>query len=122
MVQKKKIAVIDDDENVRLATHGLLRSFGFSVQTYASAEEFLQVREDPEPHCIVSDVCMPGMSGFELYAHVETWASRPPFVFITARDENLDVRIGDRDLHILRKPFDARSLVSSIEEAMAQSS
>ena len=62
----KTISVIDDDQSVRSSTEGLLRSYGYRVRVYISADEFLASEDSLDCDCIVSDVQMPGKSGYEL--------------------------------------------------------
>jgi len=60
------LAVVDDDADVRVALTRLVSSAGFAVETFASGAEFLHSLEDHEPDCVVLDVHMPEMSGFEI--------------------------------------------------------
>src|ERR1700758_3283884 len=81
------ISVIDDDASVRAATDNLLSSHGYSVHTFASAEEFLQSPRLHDCSCIVVDVQMPGMSGLDLLGRLRTQGHHTPFIFITAFPE-----------------------------------
>src|ERR1700744_4567822 len=81
------IAVIDDDASVRTATNNLLSSHGYLVDTFASAEEFLQSARLNESACVVADVQMPTMSGLDLLAHMRNEGYAAPFIFITAFPE-----------------------------------
>ena len=78
------IAIVDDDESVRSAIHGLLKSAGLKTQLFASAEEFLQSGQYSETACLISDIRMPGMSGLELQARLAEEDCRIPIIFITA--------------------------------------
>ena len=60
------LAVVDDDDDVRVALRRLVSSAGFAVETYASGAEFLRSVDDHEPDCVVLDLHMPRMSGFEV--------------------------------------------------------
>jgi CheY-like chemotaxis protein len=62
------VAVIEDDESYRVAVRRLLKSEGFRVQSFASAEEFLNSGQQQETGCLISDIRMPGMSGLDLQA------------------------------------------------------
>jgi FixJ family two-component response regulator len=64
------ISIIDDDASVRTATTRLLRSMGFSVYAFASAQEFLSSPQLSETSCVIADVQMPGMSGVELQEYL----------------------------------------------------
>ena len=70
MSEDPMIAIIDDDEAVRVATESLVRSLGFGTSTFASAEEFLRSPRLRDAACLITDVQMPGMSGAELQAQL----------------------------------------------------
>ena len=72
------IAVIDDDASVRATTDSLVRSLGYTVHTFASAEEFLRSNRLDDLSCVIADVQMPGMSGVELQAHLLSQGYRVP--------------------------------------------
>src|ERR1700730_19316327 len=78
------VAIIDDDASVRATTDSLVRSLGYIVFTFASAEEFLRSNRLNELSCVIADVQMPGMSGLELQAHLLAQGHRVPFIFFTA--------------------------------------
>ena len=78
------ISIIDDDGSVRAATYNLVRSLGYVVHTFASAEEFLRSPHLDDTSCVIADVQMPAMSGLELQAHLLAQGYRLPFIFITA--------------------------------------
>ena len=67
-VKGKMVAVIEDDESYRVAVQRLLKSAGFSVQSFASAEDFLSSGRQHQTRCLISDIRMPGMSGLDLQA------------------------------------------------------
>jgi len=79
------LAVVDDDADVRVALMRLISSAGFAVETFASGAEFLRVIEDHEPDCVVLDLHMPEMNGFEIQGAL---AGHPgvPVVVITGHD------------------------------------
>jgi FixJ family two-component response regulator len=78
------ISVIDDDEFIRVATKILVRSLGFSVHTFASAEDYLQSNHVEDTSCLITDVQMPGMNGIELQSLSHEQGCRTPIIFITA--------------------------------------
>ena len=78
------ISIVDDDESVREATKGLVRSLGYGAATFASAEEFLQSNEINDTECVISDVQMPGLSGVELQSQLIAQGNRTPIIFVTA--------------------------------------
>ena len=82
------IAIIEDDASLRRALERLLRASGFEAHAFASAEEFLGSAA-PESHaCLILDIRLPGMSGFELFDHLTASGQPRPVIFITAQDED----------------------------------
>ncbi|HEY6242150.1 MAG TPA: response regulator, partial [Burkholderiales bacterium] len=80
------IAVVDDDPFVLKALERLLRSAGFSVEAFASGAEFLRSADHHQPDCVVLDLHMPEMSGFEVQARLTLAHARVPVVVITGHD------------------------------------
>jgi FixJ family two-component response regulator len=114
------VAIIDDDAPVRAATDSLVRSLGYNVNTFASAEEFLRSNRLDDISCVIADVQMPGMSGVELQAHLLTQGNQVPFIFITAfPDERVRARaLGAGAICYLTKPFDQDSLIQGLQAAL----
>jgi FixJ family two-component response regulator len=114
------IAIVDDDESVRSAIHGLLKSVGLKTQLFASAEEFLQSGQHSEIACLISDIRMPGMSGLELQARLAEEDCRIPIIFITAygdtRMRMQAMRAGA--VEFLGKPFDDKTLLDTVRAAL----
>jgi FixJ family two-component response regulator len=115
------IAVIDDDASVRVSTSSLVRSHGYVVHAFASAEEFLQSDRLTEMSCVISDVRMPGMSGVELQSHLISRGHHLPFIFVTAFPEeaNYARAMEAGAIGFLTKPFDGLSLISSLHTALS---
>jgi FixJ family two-component response regulator len=116
------ISVIDDDASVRTATHNLLSSHGYLVDTFASAEAFLQSARLNESSCVIADVQMPAMSGLDLLTHLRAQGYAAPFIFITAFPED---SIRTRALKagaigFLAKPFAGPALISCLKAALKQ--
>jgi FixJ family two-component response regulator len=114
------VAIIDDDESVRATTDSLVRSLGYIVYTFASAEEFLRSNRLDDFSCVIADVQMPGMSGVDLQAHLLTQGSRVPFIFFTAfPDERIRAQaLRAGAICYLTKPFDGDSLVRGLQAAL----
>ena len=114
------VAIIDDDELVRGALQGLLREAGLSARAFASSEEFLRSGAQHASSCLIVDVRMPGMSGLDLQARLDTEQIRIPIIFITAHgDERMRMqalRAGAADF--LAKPFDDEVLLRSVRAAL----
>ena len=119
MTIKPSIAVIDDDESVREATTGLLRSLGFIAKGFASAEEFLNSNRLRITSCVIADVQMPTMSGLALWGHLAASRNPIPTILITGYpDESIRARaLGAGIKHYLTKPFSEEELLRSIRDA-----
>src|SRR5215212_2971432 len=88
------ISVVDDDESVRESLPDLLREFGFAVEAFSSAEEFLASDYVGETRCLILDIAMPGMSGRDLQRELTRRSQEIPIVFITANgDETVRPRV-----------------------------
>jgi FixJ family two-component response regulator len=115
------ISVIDDDESSRLSLASLMRSLGFRVNSYASADEFLESGTHNSTQCIITDLQMPGTSGIQLKRWLDAQSCRTPVIMITARPEvRLHAEaIASGAFCLLKKPFDAAALVETLEKALA---
>lgn len=116
----KTIAVVDDDASVRIATQNLVRSMGWAVQTFASAEDFLAGAPMAGIDCLITDVQMEGLGGLELAAALRSRGLAIPVIFITAFP---DKRVRERAMaaggvDFFAKPFDGQQLVSCIERVL----
>jgi|SRR5450755_2256746 len=81
-----QVAVVDDEEPVRKAIERLLRSAGMGVETFSSGSEFLDSMNSRQPDCLVLDLHMPDMTGFEVQAHLAQSSTRLPVIVITGHD------------------------------------
>lgn len=115
------ISIIDDDGSVRAATHNLVRSLGYVVNTFASAEEFLRSPRLNDTSCVITDIRMPAMSGLDLQAHLLATGRKFPFIFVTAfsveSDRERAMKAGATCF--LSKPFDGETLIQCLEAALA---
>jgi len=120
MADGRRLAVVDDDASVREALRALLRSAGFAVETFASAEDFLRLGESSGFDCLVLDVRMPGMSGLELQEHLAASGSRIPVLFMSAHaDASLPARAGGgAAVRLLQKPFSDDELLEAIDASL----
>jgi two-component system, LuxR family, response regulator FixJ len=116
------IAIIDDDESIRDSLRTLLRSAGYHVSTFESAEVFLESGVATGTACMILDVRMPGMDGPELQVRLRDQQSRIPIIFITAHDDGpvreRVLRAGAAD--VLNKPFAPAALLSSLQSALGR--
>ena len=119
MVKGSLVSVIDDDESVRESLPDLLREFGFAVQAFSSAEEFLASDYVDQTRCLILDVAMPGMSGPDLHRELTLRRKEIPIVFITAhRDETVRPRLLEQGaVECLFKPFSDTALFEALNAA-----
>ncbi|WP_077147439.1 response regulator transcription factor [Sphingopyxis sp. KK2] len=115
------IAVVDDDRAIRVALSSLLRSEGFRVTAYASAEDFLQSIATTVPDCLLTDIQMTGMSGLDLQDRLSHDMPQLPVFVMTAFPETQirDCAIAGGAHCFLKKPFDALDLLKCIRTALA---
>jgi FixJ family two-component response regulator len=116
----KMVAVVEDDESYRAALQRLLKSAGLSVLAFASAEDFLNSGQQRETGCLIADIRMPGMSGLDLQARLNTEQCPIPTIFITAHGEEkmrLQAMRGGA-VKFLAKPFDGAILLEAVRVAL----
>jgi FixJ family two-component response regulator len=114
------IAVVDDDTAVRTSIDSLVRSLGFLVCVFPSAEEFLESAEFGNADCLITDVQMPSISGVELHEHLTAKGLQIPTIFITAFPEESVRKRGMTGSAIcfLVKPFEAQTLIDCLESTL----
>ena len=114
------IAIVDDDDSIRSALQGLLQSAELPAQSFASAEEFLQSGQRDQIACLIADIRMPGMSGLELQAKLNSERCRIPIIFITAHgDEKMRMQaLRAGAVEFMAKPFDDEALLESVRAAL----
>jgi FixJ family two-component response regulator len=118
--ERPLVAIVDDDDLFRRSAERLVGSAGFRVETFSSAEEFLERGDLAGTACAVLDVRLPGLTGLELQ-HRLISAPRPmPIVFVSAHDEAVvrakALRAGA--IAFLEKPFDDRALIDALRRAI----
>jgi len=114
------IAVVDDDISVRESLQSLIRSVGMEVKVFASAEEFLNSLNGSKIDCLVLDVRLPGMSGFELQRHLVASRRNVPVIFMTAHgydDRARSEAFPDWTVAYLTKPFSEDELLDAVHAA-----
>lgn len=109
------ICIVEDDASVRTATARFLRSIGYEVRTFDSAEAYLTA-DVSGCRCLVCDVRMPGMSGIDLYEKLRAETRAVPTVFITAHAQDVVEKRGWPKTRILGKPFDGSDLARCLED------
>jgi FixJ family two-component response regulator len=119
-VRTPLISIVDDDESVRIGMTSLVRSLGYEVQSYESAEDFLQSQERHGSSCLISDIQMPGIGGLELQKVLAAENSATPIIFITAfPDANIrQIALQAGAACFLSKPCDGDTLIKCLESAL----
>lgn len=114
------ISIIDDDASVREAIESLIRSLGYPVAAFASAEEYLESNRIADSACVISDLNMPGMSGADLQDRLLAEGHNIPMIFVTAFFEETirDRLLEGGALGILRKPFAEQTLIDCLDRAL----
>jgi FixJ family two-component response regulator len=118
--ENKLVAIVDDDDSVRVALEGLLKSAGLPSRAFESAEKFIESGQQHETACLITDIRMPGMSGLELQAKLNAERCRIPIVFITAHgDAKMRMQaLRAGAVEFLAKPFDDEALIRSVRAAL----
>ena len=116
------ICIVDDDASLARALQRLLHASGFRALTFRSGEAFLGALPSPAPRCVVLDVHLGGLNGFQVHETLASRGTTIPTIFITAHD---DAATRERALRTgagayLPKPFDEDSLISAIRSAIAR--
>ena len=115
------ISIVDDDQSVVEAMVSLIESVGYRAKGFRSAEDFLKSRQLANSACLILDVLMPSMDGFELQRQLAARNYRIPIIFITSFDSD-DVRIRAFQagaVEFLCKPFSQESLFQAVRSALA---
>jgi FixJ family two-component response regulator len=121
MDTRSLVSVVDDDESVRESLPDLLREFGFAVQPFKSGEEFLASEYVEQTKCLILDIAMPGMSGFDVRRELKHRKRQIPIVFITAhKDETTRPCVLEEGaVACLLKPFSDTALLQATRAALA---
>ena len=119
---KPLISIVDDDESMREAIKGLMRSLGYRVEAVASAPEFLSSRHVRRTSCLIADMQMPGMTGLELHQRLSISGKPIPTILITAYpDDGVRERaLSAGVLGYLSKPFEEDDLLACVRSALTR--
>lgn len=121
MAEDALISIVDDDDSLRAALVGLVRSLGYRASGFASAEAFLAAGDAQRSSAIITDIQMPGLSGIALKERLTADGCAAPVIMITARTEAglADRAFASGALCVLKKPFAADALIACLERALA---
>src|SRR5262249_50342662 len=121
-VRAPMICVVDDEASILRALWRLLAAGGFSVETFSSAEGFLESEHRRRADCLVLDVHLEGMGGLGLQERLLALGMEIPVVFITGHDDRTTRERAGRAgaVGYLRKPFDDESLIGAINRAIGR--
>ncbi|MET4038013.1 MULTISPECIES: response regulator [unclassified Bradyrhizobium] len=116
------VSVVDDDPSIRAALNNLLKSHGHVVHTFASAEDFLRSSQLKDTSCVIADLQMPTMSGFELLQKMRALGQAAPFILITAfADDRTRARALSAGVTgFFAKPFAGMELIACLDEALRE--
>src|ERR1700694_2932022 len=119
MVSPPLISVVDDNDSVRESLRGLIRSVGFAVEDFPSAEKFLNSDHLNDTRCLILDVRMPGMGGLELQRRLLKSNRNIPIIFVTAQGDHAarSQALQDGAVDYLFKPFSEQALLNAINAA-----
>jgi FixJ family two-component response regulator len=116
------VAVVEDDPTLRRGLQRLLQATGITVATFGSAEDFLALEKTPPYRCLVLDIRLPLLSGFDLYDRLRASGISIPTIFITGHDD-ASTRERARTAGAagyMPKPFDAQRLIDVIEATLSR--
>ena len=115
------IAVVDDDVSVRESLDSLLRSAGLKVRVFGSAEEFLDAEPRSEVDCLILDVRLTGMNGFELHRQLLSRSWEVPVIFMTAHGYDrlaMSEAASDWTVAYLTKPLSENELLEAVSTSL----
>jgi len=117
-----QIGLVDDDPSVRKGISRLLRSAGFSVKTFSSGEECLACEDLGDLGCMIVDVHLGGITGFEMVRNLKLEGRMRPVIFITAHDEAMtrDALQLAGSPTCLRKPVEGESLLTAVRQHLQE--
>ena len=120
MAADNLISVVEDDESLRAALVGLLRSFGYAARGFPSADDYLSVR-DGRCGCVIADIHLPGTSGLDMIGRLRALGYPVPVIVITALSgPAVDREARDKGAFcVLAKPFESEALIDCVERALA---
>ena len=119
-LKNRQIFIVDDDASVRQSLNILLATYGFTVKTFSSADEYFRVVTNSVPGCLILDIHMPECDGWEALLNLQISGSRRPVIIISADKAGglKEKALKSGAVGYLQKPFDGQSLVDLIESSI----
>ncbi|MDR3099627.1 MAG: response regulator [Paraburkholderia sp.] len=111
------VAIVDDDLRLLESLEELLESAGYAVHTFSSAQALFDSNASPEIDCLIADIGMPGIDGFELQRLMRDTRPELPVILITGRHEFAELPQAKHN-RFFRKPFDSQALLAAIADAL----
>jgi FixJ family two-component response regulator len=115
------VSIVEDDDSLRASMRRLMRSLGFTVETFPSAARLLASPRLVETACLIADVNMPAMTGIELYRHLVKTGHAIPTILITAYPNDIDRTraLNEGVICYLQKPVDLQDLIRCLDAALS---
>jgi len=122
-VARDPVVIVEDDSSMSVALDRILRLGGYRSRAFASAEALLASDAAGEAACLVVDIQLDGMTGFELYEHLRSTSTARPVIFMSALDDATSRRraAAAGAVVFLAKPFSGRSLLEAVRRALSES-
>jgi|SRR5579871_3954135 len=119
-IERHIVVTVDDDRRMRQSLESLIESAGYAPLMFSSAEEFLRSGSLAKASCVITDVGMPGMDGFELQRRIRLERPQLPVILISGLDgvESRERALGNGAIEFLYKPFDVLGLLGIIRAAL----
>jgi FixJ family two-component response regulator len=120
-LEAELISIVDDDADTRGAIQDLVQSFGYTVLTFPSADDFLRSGRAAETACLITDIQMPGLSGLDLHDRLLADGHKTPVIFITAYPERFRERALESGAQgFLSKPFRKEALIDCLNAVLPE--
>jgi len=121
-VKHGRIVVVEDHEGLRRAMERLLRARGHEAESFASAEALLESEATCDAACLILDVRLPGLSGFDLRRRLAQAGSAPPVIYVTAHEDGAARERATREgAALFLKPVDGAELLAAVDHALGRS-
>ncbi len=118
-LDKKWVYIVDDDKSVNRSLELLMGAYGFAVKTFLCAEEFFNTVPDIAPGCLILDINLPGLNGWEAQQKLMETGCKRPIIFITGgKSSDLKEKaLKEGAVGFLQKPFNNQELLDLVDQA-----